>query len=124
MLTKIIVTLAVIVGCLWFASSKRNQELQPVQRKIDKKERERKLLLTRSAFAFMLLMVLAASVIVFYELQDDYETVTVHVINSETNTRTSYQAQRHDVTQDSFTTLEGRQVFVADIERVEMQSTK
>ena len=124
MLTKIIVTLAVIVGCLWFASSKRNQELQPVQRKIDKKERERKLLLARSAFAFMLLMVLAAGVIVFYELQDDYETVTVHVINSETNTRTSYQAQRHDVTQDSFTTLEGRQVFVADIERVEMQSTK
>jgi cell division septal protein FtsQ len=124
MLTKIIVTLAVIVGCLWFASSKRNQELQPVQRKIGKKESERKQLLTRSAFAFMFLMVLAAGVIVFYELQDDYETVTVHVINSETNTRTSYQAQRQDVTQDSFTTLEGRQVFVADIERVEMESTK
>jgi uncharacterized protein (UPF0333 family) len=80
--------------------------------------------LTRSAFAFMFLMVLAAGVIVFYELQDDYETVTVHVINSETNARTSYQAQRQDVTQDSFTTLEGRQVFVADIERVEMESTK
>ncbi len=124
MLTKIIVTLVVIVGCLWFASSKRNQELQPVQRKISKKERERKLLLTRSAFAFMFLMVLAAGVIVFYELQDDYETVTVHVINSETNARTSYQAQRQDVTEASFTTLEGRQVFVADVERVEMESTK
>ena len=124
MLTKIIVTLDVIVGCLWFASSKRNQELQPVQRKISKKESERKLLLTRSAFAFMFLMVLAAGVIVFYELQDDYETVTVHVINSETNARTSYQAQRQDVTEASFTTLEGRQVFVADVERVEMESTK
>ncbi len=124
MLTKIIVTLAVIVGCLWFASSKRNQELQPVQRKLVKKENERKLLLTRSAFAFMFLMVLAAGVIMFFELQDDYETVTVHVINSETNARASYQAQRQDVTEDSFTTLEGRQVFVADVERVEMESAK
>jgi hypothetical protein len=121
MFTKIIVTLVVIVGCLWFASSKRNQELQPVQNKPSKKDRERKLLLTRSAFAFMFLMVLAAGVIVFFELQDDYETVTVHVINSETNARTSYEAQRQDVTEDSFTTLEGRRVFVADVERVEVE---
>jgi hypothetical protein len=124
MLTKIIVTLAVIVGCLWFASSKRNQELQSVQSKVSKKDRERKLLLTRSAFAFMFLMVLAAGVVVYLELQDDYETVTVHVINSETNARTSYEAQRQDVTEDSFTTLEGRKVFVADVERVEVESPK
>jgi hypothetical protein len=124
MLTKIIVTLAVIVGCLWFASSKRNHELQLVQRKPGKKEIERKLLLTRSAFAFMFLMVLAAGVIVFFELQNDYETVTVHVINSETNTRTSYEAQRQDVTEEGFTTLEGRKVFVAEVERVEVESPK
>jgi uncharacterized membrane-anchored protein len=124
MLTKIIVTLVVIVGCLWFASSKRNQELKPLQRKLTKKDNERKLLLTRSAFAFMSLMVLAAGVIVFFELKDDYETVTVHVINSETNARTSYQAQRQDVTEDSFTTLKGSKVFVADVERVEVESPK
>jgi hypothetical protein len=122
MLTKIIFTLIVIVGCLWFASSKRNQELKPLQRKLEKKDNERKLLLTRSAFAFMILMVLAAGVIVFFELKDDYETVTVHVINSETNARTSYEAQRQDVTEGSFTTLEGRKVFVADVERVEVES--
>jgi hypothetical protein len=124
MLTKIIVTLVVIVGCLWFASSKRNQDLQPVQRKPSSKEVERKLLLTRSAFAFMFLMLLAAGVMVFFELQDDYETVTVHVINSETNARTSYQAQRQDVTEGSFTTLGGRKVFVAEVERVEVESPK
>ncbi|MFT4650633.1 MAG: hypothetical protein ACI9AP_000803 [Flavobacteriales bacterium] len=124
MLTKIIVTLVVIVGCLWFASSKRNQDLQPVLKKPSSKEVERKLLLTRSAFAFMFLMLLAAGVMVFVELQDDYETVTVHVINSETNARTSYQAQRQDVTEGSFTTLGGRKVFVADVERVEMESAK
>jgi hypothetical protein len=124
MLTKIIVTLVVIVGCLWFASSKRNQDLQPVQRKPSSKEVQRKLLLTRSAFAFMFLMLLAAGVMVFFELQDDYETVTVHVINSETNARTSYQAQRQDVTEGSFTTLGGRKVFVAEVERVEVESPK
>jgi len=124
MLTKIIFTLAVIVGCLWFVSTKRNQELKSPQRKLTPKDNDRKLLLTRSAFAFMFFMVLAAGVIVFFELKDDYETVTVHVINSETNTRTSYQAQRQDVTEDSFTTLKGRKVFVADVERVEMELSK
>jgi hypothetical protein len=122
MLTKIIVTLAVIVGCLWFASSKRNQELQPVVAKPSKKEIERKMLLTRGAFAFMFLMVIAAGVIVFIELQDDYETVTVHVINSDTNSRTSYMAQRQDIDGGSFTTIEGRQIFVADVERIEVES--
>jgi hypothetical protein len=124
MLTKIIFTLAVIAGCLWFASTKRNQELKPLKRKLTQKDNERKLLLTRSAFAFMFLMVLAAGFIVFFELKGDYETVTVHVINSETNSRTSYQAQRQDVTEDSFTTIKGRKVFVADVERVEMESSK
>lgn len=124
MLTKIIVTLVVIVGCLWFASSKRNQELQPVQRKPSKKDVERKLLLTRSAFAFMFLMVLAAGIIVFFEFQDDYETVTVHVINSETNARISYQAERQDIDGNRFTTIEGRTVFVADVERIEVESAR
>ena len=124
MLTKIIVTLAVIVGCLWYASSKRNQELQPVVAKPGKREIERKLLLTRGAFTFMFLMVIAAGVIVFIELQDDYETVTVHVINSDTNSRTSYKAQRQDIDGGSFTTIEGRQVFVADVERIEVESTQ
>ena len=122
MLTKIIVTLAVIIGCLWFASSRRNQALQTVQKKPDRKEIERRQLLTRSAFAFMLLMVLAAGVIVFYELQDDYEIVTVHVINSETNTRMSYQAQRQDIDGSRFNTVEGRTVYVADVERIEVES--
>lgn len=124
MLTKIIFTLAVIVGCLWFASSKRNQELQPVQRKPGKKETERKLLLTRSAFTFMFLMVLAAGVIVFFELQDDYETVTVHVINSETNARISYQAERQDIDGSRFTTIDGRVIFVAGVERIEVESPR
>lgn len=124
MLTKIIVTMAVIVGCLWYASSKRNQELQTIEVKPGKKEIERKLLLTRGAFTFMFLMIIAAGVIVFYELQDDYETVTVHVINAETNARTSYQAQRQDVNEVSFTTLEGRTVFVADVERIEVESPR
>jgi uncharacterized ion transporter superfamily protein YfcC len=124
MLTKLIVTMAVIVACLWFVSSKRNQELQPVRMKPGKREVERKLLLTRSAYTFMFLMVIAAGVITFVELQGDYETVTVHVINSETNTRISYQAQRQDVDGGSFTTVEGRKVFVADVERIEVESAQ
>ena len=122
MLTKLLVTMAVIVGCLWYVSSKRNQELQTIEAKPSKKEAERKLLLTRGAFAFMFLMVIAAGVIVFIELQDDYETVTVHVINSDTNSTISYQAQRQDIDGSSFTTIEGRQIFVADVERIEVES--
>ena len=122
MLTKIILTLLVIVGCFWFASSKRAQNRQPLLVVASKKEQRRKAILQRGVFLFMFIMVITAAAMIYFEVADRYTTVTVHVINTQTGVKNSYQAQREDVNASSFTTLEGRKVYVSAIERIEVET--
>ena len=124
MLTKIILTLLVIVGALWFASRQRGEPRQRVLVIATKEEQQKKQLLRRGAYIFMAMMVLAASVMIYIEVSDSYTTVTVHVINTQTGARTSYQARRDDIQAHSFTTLEGRSVYVAGVERIEVEAPR
>ena len=122
MLTKLILTLLVIVGALWFVSSKRGEPKQRVLVIANKKEQENRQMLRRGAYVFMGIMVIAAAVMIFMELSDSYATVTVHVVNTQNGTRSSYQARRQDIQGSSFTTLDGRKVYVAGIERIEVEA--
>lgn len=122
MLTKIILTLSVIVGCFWFVSSKRAQNRQPLLVVASKKEQQRKAILQRGVYLFMFIMVISAATMIYLEISDRYTTVTVHVINTQTGVKNSYQARREDVNASSFTTVEGRKVFVAGIERIEVET--
>ena len=122
MLTKLLFTLAVITGCFWYIASKRGSQQQPallvVSSKKDKRKRE---ILRRSAYLFMAVMVLIAVVMIYIEVADNYSVVTVHVINSQTGSRVSYQARRDDIKSNGFTTLEGRQIYTAGVERIEVE---
>ena len=122
MLTKIIFTLAVVVAGLWFSSNQRGEDKQRVLVVATPEEQKRRQLLRQGAYAFMAVMLIAASVMIYLELSDSYETVTVHVVNTQSGERISYQARREDVQAASFTTLEGRKVFVAGIERIEIEA--
>ena len=122
MLTKLILTLLVIVGALWFVSSKRGEPKQRVLVIASKKEQENRQMLRRGAYVFMAIMVIAAAVMIYMELSDSYATVTVHVVNTQNGTRSSYQARRQDIQGSSFTTLDGRKVYVAGVERIEVEA--
>ena len=87
-----------------------------------KKDQQRKAMLRRGAYLFMVFMVLAASTMIYIEISEGYATVTVHVINTQTGAKSSYQARREDVQASSFTTVDGRKVYVAGIERIEVES--
>ena len=114
----------VIVGALWFVSSKRGESRQRVLVIATKEEQQKRQMLRHGAYIFMALMVFAATVMIFIEVSDNYTTVTVHVINTQTGARTSYQARRDDIQANSFTTLEGRSVYVAGVERIEVEAPK
>lgn len=122
MLTKILLTLAVITGCLWFVSSKRGNRRPPTLVIASKKDLRKREILRRSVYLFMGFMVLAAIAMVYIEVSDNYSIVTVHVINSQTGSRVSYQARREDIQSDGFTTLGGRRIFAARVERIEVES--
>ena len=122
MLTKILLTIGVIIGCLWMVSSRR-EKTEPKLKVIASPEAEqRQKLLRRGAWSFMALMVIAAIIMIAIELSNQNAVVTVHVINTQSGARISYQARREDIQNNSFTTVGGRKVFTAGVERIEIDA--
>ena len=119
MISKILITLAVIVVCMWMVSARAKPELKT----IPNPEAERNRKVTRNAaLAFMVIMVLAAGVMIYLEVDKRSEIVTVQVINTQSGSSKSYRVRKNEIHSDGFTTLDGVQVFVAGIERIEIKS--
>jgi hypothetical protein len=70
----------------------------------------------------MAVMVIAAGSMIYLELDARSAVVTVHVINTQSGARKSYRAMKNEIHSDGFTTLDGVEVFVAGIERIEIDS--
>jgi archaellum biogenesis protein FlaJ (TadC family) len=117
MISKILITLAVIVACMMVLSARAKPQLKRVPN--PETERNRKLM-RNAALAFMLLMTLAASVMIYLQVDKRDAVVTVHVINTQSGTSKSYRVKKSEIRSDGFTTIDGVQVFVAAIERIEI----
>ncbi|MCP4187417.1 MAG: hypothetical protein GY763_07425 [Gammaproteobacteria bacterium] len=120
MLTKILVTVLVIIGCMWMLSARRENTNPQLKIVPNPKNQQKQKLFRQAAWSFMLLMVIAAGVMISLELQDKNTVVTVHVINTQSGQSISYKARREDIQSNNFTTVEGRKIFVAGVERVEI----
>ena len=83
--------------------------------------RNRKMM-RNAAFGFMAVMVVAASVMIYLEVDARNDIVTVHVINTQSGESKSYRVRKNDIHGDGFTTMDGVQVFVAGVERIEIDS--
>lgn len=122
MISKILITLGVIVACMWFLSARAAKpELRTIRNPAD--ERRRKVL-RNAAFAFMAVMIVAAGIMIYLELDSRNAVVTVRVINTQSGEVKSYRAEKSAIRGDGFTTVDGVQVFVAGIERIEIDASK
>jgi flagellar basal body-associated protein FliL len=120
MITKILLTLAVIIFCLWYFSGRRAAKPQ-LREIINPALIKRKKQMLMIALAFMLVMVVSAGFIAFQEFNKPPVVVTVHVINTQSGAKMTYRAIREEIQGDSFTTLDGRRIYVAGIERLEVE---
>ncbi len=68
MITKILVTIAVIMACMWVLAN-RAAKRSPLREIPNPAVERRKRLLLHAAFAFMFVMVVVAVVIVYLEMQ-------------------------------------------------------
>ena len=119
MISKILITLGVIVACMMMLSARAKPQLKTVPN--PEAVRNRKLM-RNGAIAFMVVMVLAAGVMIYLEVDKRNEVVTVHVINTQSGATKSYRVLKADIHSDGFTTTDGVQVFVAGIERIAIDS--
>ncbi|MDH3761971.1 MAG: hypothetical protein OEU50_13400 [Gammaproteobacteria bacterium] len=119
MIAKILITLGVIMACMFMISSRAKPQLREIRNPADERRKKQ---LRNGAIAFMILMVIAAGVMIYLEVDSRRAVVTVHVINTQSGEKKSYRAMKNDIHSDGFTTLDGVQVFVAGIERIEIDS--
>ena len=119
MISKILITLGVIMACMWMVSARAKPELRQVRNPaLERKKKQ----MRNGAIAFMIIMVIAAGVMIYLEVDDRSAVVTVHVINTQSGSKKSYRAMKNEIHSDGFTTLDGMQVFVAGIERIEIET--
>lgn len=121
MITKILFTLTVIVGVILFFRTTRSRPGRQPGSQPKKELSENEKMFRQGAYLFMLFMVISALAVFFFEIGDKYATVSVHVINTQTGQKQTYKAEQKDIKSNSFKTLEGRTVFVADVERIEIE---
>ena len=121
MISKILITLAVIAICLWVLSARSKPQLREIPNPAD--ERRNKLF-RNAAFAFMAFMALAAAIMIYLQVDDRSRVVTVHVVNTQSGETKSYRAHRDEIRSDGFTTLDGKEVFIAGVERIEIDKPK
>jgi len=119
MISKILVTLAVIVACMWMLSSRAKPELRKVANPVVERRKKH---LRNAAIGFMIIMSIAAGVMIYLDFDKRTAIVTVHVINTQSGAKKSYRVMKDDINSDGFTTLDGLQVFVAGIERIEIET--
>jgi hypothetical protein len=119
MISKILITLAVIMICMWMISSRGKPELRKIPNPVMERKKKH---MRYGAIAFMIIMAIAAGVMIYLEADSRSTIVTVHVINTQSGAQKSYRVKKNDIHSDGFTTLDGLQVFVAGIERIEIET--
>ena len=119
MISKILFTLAVIMVCMWMLSSRGKPEIRKIPNPADERRKKH---MRNGAIAFMIIMAIAAGVMIYLEVDKRSAIVTVHVINTQSGAQKSYRVMKNDIHGDGFTTLDGLQVFVAGIERIEIET--
>jgi Ca2+/Na+ antiporter len=121
MIGKILITLAVIAGCMMMLSARAKPKLRTVVNPATVRNRK---LMRNAAIGFMVVMVLAAGTMIYLEVDQRSSIVTVHVINTQSGSTKSYRVKKNEIHSDGFTTMDGVQVFVASIERIEIEPRK
>lgn len=119
MISKILLTLGVIVACIWIFSSRRPaaSELRVIE---DPAQAVRKKRLQQGAFATMGVLVAVAALMIFFKKSGEAELVTVHVVNIQSGEKQSYKAVRDLIEANNFTTSDGRVIYLAGVERLEV----
>ncbi|MCP5415700.1 MAG: hypothetical protein H6965_01270 [Chromatiaceae bacterium] len=73
-----------------------------------------------AAYGLLGLLLSGSALFVYLEWQDSWRVVTVRVIHSGNGSETIYRAYKGDVKGRSFTTVDGRIVNLAEVERLEL----
>ena len=118
MLTKVIFTIAVVVGVLFLARLRRRPGVGQARPTVAAAQSQRTLIHWLAA-AVVILMIAGAAVYIYLDWRDAHEIVQIRVVESGSGNSSEYQAYRGEIENRSFRTTDGRRVVLAATERME-----
>ncbi len=128
MLTKILFTLAIIIGAIFYVRIRAGKRAlapmaPPLPRPVTP---ERPRLAYYLALGLLVIMLSGVGYYLFQIWFDGSRIIAVRVINSNTGSITSYEVYKGDVVagESTFQTIDGRTVTLAAVERLEMGGVK
>lgn len=122
MLSKILLTLAVIlvlygvIRARLQAGGRKQSPQSPPRPPLIPLARVRAL-----AYGLLVAMVSGSMLLLYSGWKEGRQVVSVQVINANTGAVVTYQARRADVEGRQFTTLDGRRVLLAEVERLVLE---
>lgn len=123
MLGKILLTLAVILGA-WLVIRLRLERRKPAVPAAQTRPLLPPALVRALAVGLVAVMVSGSLLWLYLDWESGRGLVNVRVINANTGEVTSFQARRQDIGERQFTTLDGRQVTLAEIERMVLEDAR
>ena len=128
MLTKILITLLIIVGAVVFLRHKKSltqQQLNSAAPRVITVEAEPDNIIQANikpiAFAVLSLTLLTGTMMLFLNWQDDHRLYEIKIVNPQSGNTDIFQAYKKDLKGRSFTTITGQQIKVSELERLEFQ---
>ncbi len=118
MIWKLLLTLAVLLGGWVFVRTRLRRTAAPPDWRPPRRARVPSRRLRALAYGLAGLMLLGTGGYLYRGWAHGNEVVEVQVINAATGAVTPYQARRRDVDGRGFRTLDGREVRLADVERM------
>jgi uncharacterized SAM-binding protein YcdF (DUF218 family) len=125
MIGKIIFTLAVIllVALIWRTRNTRRPVERPPPRLINPPGPGRspvRLL----ALAVVVLMLLGSAYLLYEHWRDGSEVIFIRVVDAGSGRAVEYRAQRGDIMDREFVTVDGRRIVLAETERLETSTVR
>lgn len=122
MFMKLLLTLLVIVAAVVVLRLRKRLPQRPAIVQVNENSLPAgKITLPKiAAYGALAVMLLGSAVFIYFQVQDTWQVVTVHVIDAGSGKESTYQAYKGDVGGRSFTTTDGRRVNLAEVERMEL----
>lgn len=122
MLLKILLTASVILGAILILRRRMHRvaQVRVAAQTGVRPEIPKSRIQYVAAYGVLLVMLGGAGFFIYLEWQDSYQVVDVRVIDSSTGNEVNYRARRGDIDGRTLRTLDGREITLADVERMEL----
>ena len=122
MLTKILVTIVVVVAVLTFYRVKNSGRVTEAARRLESRAPANNRFGRMVAYGFVGILILISAGWYALHWQEQHRIITIRVIGD--NGTTTYKAYNKDLKGNRFESIDGRTVILGDSERIEIISTE